>query len=86
MTDIASFQSYSSDVYYQDDPRPFPKSKVTQVEKNYRAEILGLKGSVTMATRNAAFIMDVPLYRLVGTHYAVVSITPGKQWEHLNML
>lgn len=84
--EIASFQSHSSEVYYQEDPRPFPKSKVSQVEKSYRAEILGLTGSVTMATRNAAFIKDVPLYRLVGTHNAVVSITPGKQWEHLDML
>lgn len=79
INDIAYFQSHSSEVYFQDHPQPFTKSKVAQVEKNYRAEILGLKGSVTMATRNAAFIMDVPLYRLAGTHYAVVSITPGKQ-------
>lgn len=79
MNDIASLQSHSSEVYYQDHPQPFIKSKVAKVEKNYRTEILGLKGSVTVATQNAASIMDIPLYRLAGTHYAVVSITPGKQ-------
>ncbi|TWW57989.1 Vitellogenin [Takifugu flavidus] len=77
-------QSHSSEVYYQDHPRPFTKSKVARV-KNYSAEILGLKGSVTMVTHNAAFIMDVPLYRLAGTHYAAVSITPGETYDRVEL-
>ncbi|XP_056893096.1 vitellogenin-1-like isoform X2 [Takifugu flavidus] len=86
INDIASFQSHSSEVYYQDHPRPFTKSKVARV-KNYSAEILGLKGSVTMVTHNAAFIMDVPLYRLAGTHYAAVSITPvpGETYDRVEL-
>lgn len=78
INNIVSPQSRSSEVHFYEQAQPLIKSKVALVEKKYTAKILGLKGSVIMATKNAAFIRDIFLYRLAGKHYLVISITPGK--------
>lgn len=83
INNIVSPQSRSSEVHVTEQARPLVKSKVALIEKKYTAKILGLKGSVIMATKNAAFIRDIPLYRLVGNHYLVISIKPGKQCKNL---
>lgn len=76
---IVSLQSHSREVTGYARTWKYTNPKVARVEKKYAAKILGLSGSVIMATQNAASIKDIILYRFAGTHYVVVSITPGKQ-------
>lgn len=76
---IVSPQTRSSEANFSEQTWSLGKSKVEWVEKKYTAKILGLKSSVVMATKNADNLRDVPLYRLAGKHYIVVSVTPGKQ-------
>lgn len=56
------------------------KHKVRLVSKRYCAKYagIGLKACIKVATENGAYIRDVPLYRLAGSHNLSVSITPSK--------
>lgn len=82
INNIAIPQSRSSEVFVAKHEQPVVTPEVALAEKKYTRKILGLNGIVIMATKNAASIKDIPLYRLVGEHYLAISITPSKKCKH----
>nr|BAE43870.1 vitellogenin [Pagrus major] len=86
----ASF-SQSSEIIDQDvaDAEHIVKTKAAQYEKKYCAKVaaVGLKGCFKVATDNAAFIRDIPLYKLAGKHSVILSFKPieGEVIERLEM-
>lgn len=60
------------------------KSQTAQFAKKICAEAvaIGLRGCLKVATENAASIKDIVLYKLAGTHSAVLSVKPSEYVEH----
>lgn len=58
--------------------------QVAQFAKELCAEAaaIGLRGCLKVATENAASIKDIVLYKLAGTHSAVLSVKPSEYVEH----
>lgn len=83
INNIVSLQSLSTEVNFYNKAEPLGRPKEALVRREYAYKALGLKGKVVMATENAAFIRDTPLYTAAGKHSVVVTITPSKQSENL---
>lgn len=63
------------------------KCKAAQFEKKYtvKAAAIGLKGCFKVATRNAAFLRNIALYKLAGNHSAALSFKASKyRTEHIS--
>lgn len=60
------------------------KPQAAQFAKKICAEAaaIGLRGCLNVATENAASIRDIVLYKLAGTHSAVLSVKPSEYVEH----
>lgn len=60
---------------------PKLKGISAKVKETYCAMFttVGLKACIELASENAAFIRNSPLYKLVGNHKFIVAVKPGKK-------
>ncbi|XP_034035049.1 vitellogenin-1-like [Thalassophryne amazonica] len=82
----ADSMSTSSELIFQEDTKFNLKTKAPHYEK-YCGKAVGIKTCITMASINAAFIQDFPLYKLAGYHSLAVSVKPveGEAIDKLEM-